>query len=61
MVNIMDRGGVNLFLFEMEDYGLLRIELDVVDNEIVIIDRLMLDLMEKMCDEYMKDMEMWEG
>jgi len=52
MVNIMDVGGVNLFLME-EDYMILRTELDVVDGEIVIVDRLMIDRVGKMCDELM--------
>lgn len=60
MVNIMDVGGVNLFLFEIEDYGILRIELDILDNEIVIVDRLMFNWLGKLNDEYMRDMEMLE-
>ena len=56
VVNIMDVGGVNLELFEFEDYGMLRIECDVINGEIVINDRLMIDNLgkenDKMVEEY---------
>jgi hypothetical protein len=59
MVNLMDVGGVNLFLIE-EEYVILRIELDVLVGEIVIVERLIFDRVGKMCDELMKDIKGFE-
>jgi len=59
MVNIMDMGGVNGFLIE-EEYGMLRIEIDVVNDVIVIVERLMFDRVGKMCDELMEEIDGFE-
>lgn len=59
MVNLMDVGGVNLFLIE-EEYVILRIELDVLVGEIVIVERLIFDRVGKMCDELMEGVNGFE-
>jgi len=59
MVNIMDMGGVNGFLIE-EEYGMLRIDIDVVNDVIVIVERLMFDRVGKMCDELMEEIDGFE-
>jgi len=59
MVNIMDMGGVNGFLIE-EEYGMLRIEIDAVNDVIVIVERLMFDRVGKMCDELMEEIDGFE-
>ena len=59
MVNIMDMGGVNGFLIE-EEYGMLRIEIDVVNDVIVIVERLMFDRVGNMCDELMEEIDGFE-
>lgn len=59
MVNIMDMGGVNGFLIE-EEYGMLRIEIDAVNDVIVIVERLMFDRVGNMCDELMEEIDGFE-